>query len=251
MDAPQIKGMTGTLSATGTVGAFHSPSEVPTVHNQRLDDLYRKYASTKDEEYRIITIANALYDTYGTFLASAIIQHNLNRQQLYTLLDEDTKTLSRIYPELAERVRKIGPVFYKAVKPNSRRVVRWLEEEYSPRMLELLSFDNKPTADEVLERLDHIANNEVNFTKDEIVTYNQSVDYFKAKYTTYRTDTASLSDLIAYKMFLIDKIVFKAALKNNKFFNKEYYFTKYSGIESYYGVWMDSVSPEPLVVPNR
>ena len=92
-------------------------STVPTVHNQRLDDLYRKYASNEEEVNQVNSMVNEFYKNYGTFLASAVIQHELDRQQLYTLFDEDTKTLSRINPKLAERVKEFGPDFYKAVKP--------------------------------------------------------------------------------------------------------------------------------------
>ena len=58
-------------------------------------------------------MVNEFYKNYGTFLASAVIQHELDRQQLYTLFDEDTKTLSRINPKLAERVKEFGPDFIR------------------------------------------------------------------------------------------------------------------------------------------
>lgn len=219
-------------------------STVPTVHNQRLDDLYRRFASNNEELNQVNSLLNDFYRICGTFLASARIQHDLDRQQLYTLFDEDTNILSRINPELAEEVKGIGPVFYNAVKPNKDRVIQWLEEEYTPKMLQFLSFDHIPTANEVLERLDYIANNKVNFTKDEILTYNQKLDNFKARYTRNRADNISRSELIAYKMFVIDKIIFEGSLRNSNFFRKEYYFHKYIGIEGYYSDWMDSVSPK-------
>lgn len=195
-------------------------------------------------------MVNEFYKNYGTFLASAVIQHELDRQQLYTLFDEDTKTLSRINPKLADKVKEIGPVFYKAVKPNKDRVIQWLEEEYSPKIMQFLSFDHIPTAIDVLERLDYIAKNKVNFTKDEITTYNQELDNFKARYTRNRADNISRSELIAFKMFVIDKIILKKSLRNSNFFRKEYYFDKHTGIGGYYSDWMDSVSPEMLLRIN-
>ena len=218
-------------------------STVPTVHNQRLDDLYRRFASNEEEVNQVNSMVNEFYKNYGTFLASAVIQHELDRQQLYTLFDEDTKTLSRINPKLADKVKEIGPVFYKAVKPNKDRVIQWLEEEYSPKIMQFLSFDHIPTAIDVLERLDYIAKNKVNFTKDEITTYNQELDNFKARYTRNRADNISRSELIAFKMFVIDKIILKKSLRNSNFFRKEYYFDKHTGIGGYYSDWMDSVSP--------
>lgn len=218
-------------------------STVPTVHNQRLDDLYRRFASNNEELNQVNSLLNGFYKSHGTFLSSAIIQHELDRQQLYTLFDEDTKTLSRINPKLADKVKEIGPVFYKAVKPNKDRVIQWLEEEYSPKIMQFLSFDHIPTAIDVLERLDYIAKNKVNFTKDEVSMYNQELDNFKARYTRNRADNISRSELIAYKMFVIDKIILKKSLRNSNFFRKEYYFDKHTGIGGYYSDWMDSVSP--------
>ena len=195
-------------------------------------------------------MVNEFYKNYGTFLASAVIQHELDRQQLYTLFDEDTKTLSRINPKLAERVKEFGPDFYKAVKPNKDRVIQWLEEEYSPKMMQLLSFDHIPTAVDVLNKLDDIAEKKVNFTKDEVSMYNQELDDFKARYTRNRADNISRSGLIAFKMFVIDKIIFEKSLRNSNFFRKEYYFDKHTGIGGYYSDWMDSVSPEMLLRIN-
>ncbi len=234
----------GPGSPEGAPIQVEQSSTVPTVHNQRLDDLYRKYASNEEEVNQVNSIVNKFYKNYGTFLASALIQHDLDRQQIYTLFDEDTNTLSKINPKLAEKVKGIGPDFYKAVKPNKDRVIQWLEEEYSPKMMQFLSFDHKPTANEVLERLDYIANNKVNFTKDEILTYNQKLDNFRARYTRNRADEISLSELIAYKMFVIDKIILEKSLRNSNFFRREYYFDKHTGIGGYYSDWMDSVSPK-------
>ena len=218
-------------------------STVPTVHNQRLDDLYRRFASNNEELNQVNSLVNEFYKNYGTFLASAVIQHELDRQQLYTLFDEDSKTLSRINPELAEEVKGIGPDFYKAVKPNKDRVIQWLEEEYTPKMLQFLSFDHIPTANDVLNKLDDIAEKKVNFTKDDLLTYYVCLDSFKYKYMNNRSDNINLSELIAFKMFVIDKIIFEKSLRNSNFFRKEYYFDKYTGIEGWYGDWMDSVSP--------
>ena len=218
-------------------------STVPTVHNQRLDDLYRRFASNEEEVNQVNSMVNEFYKNYGTFLASAVIQHELDRQQLYTLFDEDTKTLSRINPKLADKVKEIGPVFYKAVKPNKDRVIQWLEEEYSPKIMQFLSFDHIPTAIDVLNKLDDIAEKKVNFTKDEVSMYNQELDDFKARYTRNRADNISRSELIAFKMFVIDKIILKKSLGNSNFFRKEYYFDKHTGIGGYYSDWMDSVSP--------
>ena len=188
-------------------------------------------------------MVNEFYKNYGTFLASAVIQHELDRQQLYTLFDEDTKTLSRINPKLTERVKEFGPDFYKAVKPNKDRVIQWLEEEYSPKMMQLLSFDHIPTAVDVLNKLDDIAEKKVNFTKDDLLTYYVCLDSFKYKYMNNRSDNINLSGLIAFKMFVIDKIIFEKSLRNSNFFRKEYYFDKHTGIGGYYSDWMDSVSP--------
>ena len=217
---------------------------VQTVRNKRIDNIFRKFAENANDLNEINRIINNVYKNYGTFLASAQIQHELDRQQLYILLKEKTGKLAKINPSLGKEVKEIGPNFYKSVRANGKHVEKWLNEEYTPSVLALLDFDHKPTAEEVIKRLDDIAEGKANFTIDDIIDYHVFSDYFIEKNINNKKDNLSMSDLIAYKMFVIDKIIFKKVLEINDFFGKDSQFRKYANLKGYYDDWMDSVSPE-------
>ena len=53
----------------------------------------------------------------------------------------------------------------------------------------------------------------------------------------------SLSELIAFKIFTIDKMIFKKTIRNNNFFGKDSKFNKYFSLENYYDLWIDTVRP--------
>ena len=191
-------------------------ASVPTVHNQRLDDLFRKYASNEEEVNLVNSIVKDFYNNQGTFLASARIQHEIDRQLLYTLFDEDTKTLSRINPELAEKIQNMGHEnFYDSVSLKADSIINWLENEYSPIVLQYLDFGHKPTFDEVSERLEYIAENIVNLTKDDKLLYHVGIGDFNSKYKGPRDDRY-MSELAAFKIFMIDYIMFEKALEKGK-----------------------------------
>lgn len=220
-------------------------AEITTVHNQRIDNTFRKFANDAEVLNQINTIIKDVYNDYGTFAASAQLQHELDRQQLYLLLNQDTNTLNKLNSKLAKEVKEIGPAFYNGVKNNDvNRITTWLDDEYSPSLIGLLSFDHKPTAKEVIAKIDTIAEKKVNFNFDNVIDYHVFSDGFKKTALGNKTDDLSLSELIAYKIFIIDKIIMEKSLKNSNFFGKNSFFSEHLSLESYYEDWMNTVSPD-------
>lgn len=218
-------------------------SSVPSVHNMKLETMYKKYADNPDEIKLVNTIVNDFYNKYGTFLASARIQHELDRQQLFVLLQEDNKTLERVNPNLAEEVKENGPQFYKSVTPNAGDVTKWLEKEYSPVLVQLLTFEHKPTANEVTDRINYIVDKKAGFKVEDLIDYHTEVDWYKNKYVKNKTDVMTMSDFIALQIYTLDKIMIKKSLTNCNFFGKDSHFDNYSGLSVYYDDWMETVSP--------
>ncbi len=218
-------------------------ASVPSVHNQKLDNNFKKFADNDENLKQINDIIKVIYDNCGTFLASAQIQHELDRQQLFLLLNKNTDLLAKVNPDLAAKVKEIGPNFYKGVNDYGKVAEKWLNEDYTPVILNLLSFDHKPTARELSRKLDDIAENRIDFNEDELMQYRLRIGKFERNVINDKTDNMSLSSLIAYKMFIIDKMMFEKTLDNCNFFNEYNFFDKYTGLKSYYDKWMDSVSP--------
>ena len=84
------------LSANVIFAQNVKQTTVPTVHNTRLDNTFKKFARTGQEIQQVNTFINSLYKNKGTFLASAHIQHELDRQQIYLMLNENTDLLIKV-----------------------------------------------------------------------------------------------------------------------------------------------------------
>ena len=220
---------------------------VPSVHNTQIDNLFIKFASTPEEKKEISAVINSMYTDGGTFLASALLQHELDRQQLLLLLEEkgDMLTKNELNPELGESIKKFGSDFYKSVRPNSKTINNWLNNKYTPDMMEYLGFDHKPNAEEVIKRLDYIAEHQVNFSSDNFLQYVLNSDsYINRNNLKGKTDAISLSKIIAHKMFSIDFIIFKKSLTNCNVFGPNSKFNQFSELKDYYEKWMKTVSTE-------
>lgn len=212
---------------------------VPTVHNKRIDDTFRKFAKDDEEKKLINSLIDGMYPTKGTFLTSALLQHELDRQQYFLLLEEKGNLLikNNINPELGKEVSIYGSDFYKSVRPHAKEIDKWIDDEYTPRILGNLSFDHKPTAKEVIDRLDDIVENRSNFKTNEVTSYNFASDVFIKKQLNNRTDDLALSELIAFKMYMIDKTIFEKTSKNNDFFKNN------GRLTDFYNEWIETVEP--------
>ncbi len=221
-------------------------ASVPTMHNTKLDNTLRKFISNKDDEESINGMISEVYKNEGTFLASAYMQHEINCQQLGLLLDCKTDMLinNDINPKLGEKVKKIGPKFYNSIKKYGEDTSKWLENSYSNSIYSLLSFDHKPTGEEVIERIDYIAEKKAGFTVNELIDYYTFTKGFQRNKINNKKDTQSLSDLIAYKMFMLDKLMFLKSMLNGGIFGPEGRFNEYESLHDYYEPWMKSVEPK-------
>ena len=195
---------------------------VPTVHNQRLDNLYRKFASNSEEMKLVNSYLNEVYENCGSFLASARIQHEIDKQLFYALLDENTDALSRVNPKLGEKVIKSGPDFYKAIRPHANKLTKWLEGEQSAKILRRLSFDHKPSAEEVFNKLDTVAHRTGLWRMDEQV-YESNVGRARKNWINNRSDYKTWSELIAYAMYTIDAQFFNEVFDENKIIDFDIY----------------------------
>ena len=221
-------------------------ASVPDVHNQKLDKALRKYIESADDREYIDGIINNTYKDNGTYLASALMQHEINLQHLCSFMCGNTDILikNNINPELGRTIKGFGAAFYKTVTPREEMVIEWLMNGYSPSVRKSLQFDRKPTAEEVATRLDNIAKTKSGFTRDELIEYYALNDEFIYKKLKKRNNTQAMSDLIAYKMFLIDKMMFEKELDGIGVFTMVGRFeNQKKTIYDYYQEWIKSVEP--------
>lgn len=224
----------------------YAQTSVPTVHNLKLDKALRKYIESNDDKEYIEGIINNVYKDNGTYMGSALMQHEIDLQHLCSFMSGNTDILIKndINPELGKTIKGFGSAFYKTVTPREEKVINWLMNSYNKELMKDLEFDHIPTAAEVCKRLDNIANTKAGFTRDEIIDYTALNNRFIKNEIKMKKDTQSMSDLIAYKIYLIDKIVFEKELDRIGVFKAVGRFEKGNyTIFHYYDKWIKSVEP--------
>lgn len=220
---------------------------VPTVHNTKLDNTMRKYIESADDKKMVDIFLNDTYKNCGTFLASAYVQHEIDTQQFYAFLNGNTKLLKKnnINPALAEEIEGYGPNFYKSLTTHVESIKNWYKEKFNPFMMSnIFDLDHQPTAEEMSKKIDHYVVNNSGFHNDECIEYWRSQRNFQEKELKNRTDTQSMSDLIAFKMYLVDMITLRKVLGQSQAFDSSSYKNNKYTFKNYYKFWMDSVKPK-------
>lgn len=220
-------------------------SEVPSVHNKKLDEIMRKYVEDDEERLYAENLIKDLYETNGTFLGSALLQHEIDVCNLYAFITGNTNVMinNGINPELGRKVASFGADFYKTITPQKDEIANWMVNKYSQAVRNTLRFDHKPSAEEVDRKLDHIYLNEVANNGDERSDYFYKYREYKNRARTENKDeTQFMSDLIAYKMYLIDRGIFDHSLPHFGIFLGDEFDGE--GRKDYYNMWMDSVEPK-------
>ena len=218
-------------------------ASIPTVHNNKLDNMLKKFIETKEDEASIKDLIDNIYNEQGTFLGSVLVQCEIDRQALYNFMTGNTKLFKNngINPELAKKIEGFGEKFYKTIIPEQNVVLDWVFQKYTYALTSNFQFNKKPNAKEVIDRLDDIATKKMNFNFDERSEYFIYSNSYKDKVLKNRTDNQAMADLAAYKMFLIDKLKYERELKSAGVL---YGVGSFSKLVNYYREWMESVNPE-------
>ena len=223
--------------------------EVPTVHNPKLDATLRKFIETDDDRTTLEGIIKSSYEQYGTYCASAIIQHLIDYANMSAFLNGKTYVLTKngVNTKLGEEIESFGSDFYKNIINKADSITGWMDNSYTPNIFSALSFNSKPNAKEVIDKLDYIAQNKIPFAKEDLTEYIMLSANFTEKKTSTKNNTQALSDIIAYKMFLIDKFMFTKILENSDIiYSRERFESNHKSIGNYFDMWMNSVSPRDV-----
>ena len=218
---------------------------VPTVHNYNLDATLMKFAENSDEIKEYNSFLNELYSNNGTYLGGVVVQNVNDIFMLKALIKKNTNLIinNNINPQLGKKIEGFGEPFYKTITPNAEIIDKWLDN-YSQVIDKNLQFDHKPTAEEVSDRLDFIAENKCSFTKEEIIHYHVYCNDFLYNKLKDKKGTQAVTDLLAYKMFMIDKLNFAKELYGTGVFGRGSFYNGYNTMRDYYNEWMESVEPK-------
>ena len=125
-------------------------------------------------------------------------------------------------------------------------IFRWINNQYSPFIFYTLEFVSKPKADEVIEKIDDFAKNKTSaiLEKEDVAEYLILTNNYTREKTKGKIDNQTLSDIISYKMFILDELIFTRVLDNyGVSYAKGRFKYKSNTIRDYFIMWMDSVSP--------
>lgn len=220
---------------------------IPTVHNQKVDKTLMKFAEDEEDAKGFQNFIDRMYETHGTFLGTSVLQLQTDAQMLQAFIDGNTQLAikNNINPELAKKIEGFGPAFYNTVTPHKEQVTEWIDSYMTTFANNILVFDHKPTAKEVNDRLDGMAENAYGFSKQELAEYYAYSLKFLNERSKNRTvnDTQVQSDLIAFKTYLLDRKIFSEALYGVGVFGLGSFENGYETIDDYYNQWIESVEP--------
>ena len=106
-----------------------------------------------------------------------------------------------------------------------------------------MSFDHKPTADEVIQRLDNIIKSETILTDDEKLQILAMTDTYENGTLQNKKDTQSMANLIAFKINMYDTYMFLRNLRAEGLFASGFYERSNKNIKDFYLEWMSIISP--------
>ena len=186
--------------AASALQAHSFTIEPPQVsHNRKLDRLYIKNCEQdKTAKYKRETL-NAIYNVYGTYGATIEIQRNIDDHFFNETLDKYLEHFSIIDKKREKASNAISDfntwrndVFYTELFKDELKMYE--EQEY-------------PNADFAIETIDKHINNRKFFSKEDSEIYKKGTNYFLSKQKD-KTSSKAKSDLLAYKVHLINSIAF-------------------------------------------
>ncbi len=237
------------LKSTAMQGV--TQTSVPTEHHAGLDRTLRKYIESEDDKQYIDNIINNVYKNNGTYLGSAIIQGEIDFQQFGAFIAKNMNLLikNNIDPPLGNKINSFGPEFFKTL--NSEKQILDLAQAYTQKINEQLKFNHKPSPIEVSDRIDEIVNN------SDFLTVDDKIEYYE-KYNVYiinkkkPDNIKSVADIIATKMFTLDRIVYTKILKKYNVFNENQFKDwQNKTMEKYFNNWICTVRPDKIVITKK
>ena len=219
---------------------------VPSKHNTRIDNDLRKYAVDDMDRTFFNGMLEQAYSNFGTYLASVFMQHEVDFQHFYLFMSGNTELLEKnnIAPSLAKKIKSFGPDFFKTVTPNEPAVTKWAQEEYTPTLVNLMQFDHKPNWGEVDLKLNSIVDEKLGLKLEDKVKFYENYNEFCEKKLNNRVDDMAKSERLAYKMYLIDNIIFEKSIYNSGVFGPGRFSNGNLTLRDYYHEWMNTISPK-------
>ena len=192
---------------------------VPTVHNPKLDATVKRFLDKGESLDDVNTFLNQIYNEYGTYMGSAIIQNQIDYNMFIAFLEGNTELLKN-FPNGEKLYHEAMLGDTEKIKTKKVAIETWLNNNFADTYSPLFNnFDHKPTAEETINSLDNYVKTNTKVFENRYwqIYTNPSEEFGKKLQNSNNSIVQKRSDLIAYKMYLADKSLFRNLLKSAGF----------------------------------
>lgn len=170
---PENPAQTEVVSKTGAeaMKALAYPqqqkSNVPTIHNKKLDEKCLRFCSTDEEKKHMSAYLSNIYNEYGSYLGSVVAQQSLDVNMFLKFLEGDIEILKNFeceyrisraaapegkYYEVAKRY--YTPETKEKIENLKNKVYDWVNENYFKIYADVFSTDHSPDYEETSKMFD-------------------------------------------------------------------------------------------------
>ena len=223
----RIINQTEVVSAEGAKAlasmTLQSPT-VPTQINNSIKNRIANSAETQTEREEDCKAIDMLFKNYGTYVATIYCQHALNNEYCNTRLLKNTN-MTKYYNLFKAESAELHAEFpyiplaadFSAYKNTIDQVAKHIDEVYEPwfnNYIASIANGNDLSFDKCNKALDEVVKSN---SWADIDYYNEQVNVFLFVCKRSNKDVNSIkikSDLLAYKMFLIDTMYYNNVFEN-------------------------------------
>lgn len=202
--------LSGALLLSASTPA-EEPIDPPTVHNKSLDSMFKVFFGGDNAPAQVDSNLAETYQLYGTYMATVILQHQVDYNMFLAFLNGDTWIL-RQFPDNKSNHRAAITGDNKFMPSKKAPIQEWIDSNYNNIYSPVFSgFDHKPMAEELIAAIDsYVQRNEFNsFGGDYQTVYKEPADAFRDKVSKSKlSDEEKASCMVAYRVYLADMMLF-------------------------------------------
>lgn len=187
------------------------PIDPPTVHNSSLDTRFKTFFGGENAPAQVDSNLAETYNMYGTYMATVILQHQVDYNMFLAFLNGDSWIL-RQFPDNKANHKAAVSGDNAFMRSKKAPIVTWLDSNYNNFYTPVFgTFDHKPMAEELMAALDsYVQRNEFNSFRGDFTTeYQGPAETFAQKLAKCKLgDEEKASSLVAYRVYLADMMLF-------------------------------------------
>ena len=194
------------------------PIDPPTVHNRSLDAMFKSFFGGENAPAQVDTSLAETYQMYGTYMATVILQHQVDYNMFLAFLNGDSWILNQ-FPNNKANHRAATTGDNTFMRKRKAPIQEWVDSNYSNIYAPVFgTFNHKPMAEELIAALDsYVQRNEFNsFGGDYQAVYQTPSDVFRGKLakSISLSDEEKASGMVAYKVYLADMMLFNQLISS-------------------------------------